>query len=96
MLIRTLLKLCLIVIFTLYYSALFAQGGSISDEEFERALKDFVNENLVEFGVDVIAQERFLVEQMRLINTEVQSRYKNLGELRDEYFAGLYSPRYTP
>ncbi len=44
---------------------------------------------MVEFGTDVISQERFLVEQMRLLNFEIQARYKNLSQMRNEYFANL-------
>ncbi len=86
---KTLLNLCVIFLLSTSFSALFAQSDNLSEEQFEIALREFVNENLVEFGVDVISQERFLVEQMRLINFEIQARYKNLRQMRNEYFAKL-------
>ena len=87
--IKALLKLCIFFLVIISSSALLAQSENLSDEQFEIALREFVNANLVEFGVDVISQERFLVEQMRLINFEIQARYKNLSQMRNEYFAGL-------
>jgi TolA-binding protein len=87
--IKTLLSLCFIILLTPCSPTLFAQGETLSDKQFEIALRDFVNENLVEFGMDVISQERFLVEQMRLLNFEIQARYKNLSQMRNEYFANL-------
>lgn len=88
MTIRTLSKISFFLS-VFIYSNLFAQGFNSSDKEFELELRNFVRENLVEFGSDVINQERFLVEQMRLINFEIQSRFQNLKQKRAEYFAGL-------
>ena len=64
---------------------------STSDIALQRAIKDFVDENFVKYGEDFIAQERFLIEQMRLINYEIQARVSNIEQARDKYFDGLKS-----
>jgi len=66
-----------------------AQTSGFDDKAFEQALQEFINENLLAYGIDIISQERFLVEQMRLINSEINSRVKNIADIRAEYFASL-------
>ncbi len=68
-----------------------SQDSSFDDLAFEQALQGFINENLLTYGMDIISQERFLVEQMRLINFEINSRVKNITDVRAEYFASLES-----
>jgi len=74
-----------------FVSDLRSQESSFDDLAFEQALQSFINENLLTYGMDIIAQERFLVEQMRLINFEINSRVKNITEVRAEYFTSLES-----
>ena len=64
---------------------------SSSDAALQQAIKDFVDQNFINYGEDFIAQERFLVEQMRLINYEIESRVSNIDEAREKYFDGLKS-----
>jgi TolA-binding protein len=70
-------------------SLCFAQSSSTA--ALEQAIKDFIDENFVNYGEDFIAQERFLIEQMRLINYEITARVSNIDEARDKYFDGLKS-----
>ena len=80
---------CMLLIFPT--AGLQAQTSGFDDKAFEQALQDFINQNLLAYGVDIISQERFLVEQMRLINDEINARVKNITEVRAEYFASLES-----
>ena len=68
---------------------IFAQTTSSEDSDFDQALQKYVNENLLRFGENEIARERFLVQQMRDINDEIKSRVTNVKVVRDQYFVGL-------
>jgi TolA-binding protein len=81
----------IIIILAIFFLTLnlSAQTAEENDEDFQNALKAFVNDNLLSFGRDAIAQERFLIEQMRLINFEIKSRVTNIDDVREKYFEGL-------
>jgi TolA-binding protein len=66
----------------------FSQAQSL-DDDFQQALQEYINKNLLRFGKNEIARERFLIQQMRDINDEIKSRVKNVSAVRDQYFAGL-------
>ena len=70
---------------------IFPQVQTSDDDSFERALQEYLNKNLLRFGKNEIARERFLIQQMRDINAEIKSRVTNVGAVRDQYFAGLLS-----
>ena len=87
--IRTLFMILTICILVAGYhpSASFAQSSGSA--ALEQAIKDFIDLNFVNYGEDFIAQERFLIEQMRLINYEIEARVSNIDQARDKYFDGL-------
>jgi TolA-binding protein len=82
------LTICLLVV-GYHPPASFAQSSASA--ALEQAIKEFIDENFVNYGEDFIAQERFLIEQMRLINYEIEARVSNIDEARDKYFSGLKS-----
>jgi len=70
---------------------IYSQAQTSDDDNFEQALQEYINKNLLRFGKNEIARERFLIQQMRDINAEIKSRVTNVGAVRDQYFAGLLS-----
>jgi len=74
----------------IFSQQIFSQA-QLSDDNFQQALQEYINKNLLRFGKNEIARERFLVQQMRDINAEIKSRVKNVSAVRDQYFAGLLS-----
>jgi TolA-binding protein len=70
---------------------IFSQAQTSDDDNFDQALQEYINKNLLRFGKNEIARERFLIQQMRDINAEIKSRVTNVGAVRDQYFAGLLS-----
>jgi TolA-binding protein len=87
--IKTLFLVMLIYLLVSSLPVAFAQSSS--DAALQQAIKDFIDQNFVNYGEDFIAQERFLVEQMRLINYEISARVSNIDQARDKYFSGLKS-----
>jgi phosphatidylserine decarboxylase len=72
----------------IFSQQIFSQAQSF-DDNFQQALQEYINKNLLRFGKNEIARERFLIQQMRDINAEIKSRVKNVSAVRDQYFAGL-------
>jgi TolA-binding protein len=68
---------------------IYSQDLTKGDLDFQQALQEYINNNLLRFGKNEISRERFLVQQMRDINQEIKSRVTNVGAIRDQYFVGL-------
>jgi TolA-binding protein len=83
-------KIFAFILVLLFYN-LFAQVSTQDETDFQYALESVINEQLIKLGEDAIAKERFLVEQMRIINFEIKSRVTNINEIRSKYFDGLGS-----
>ena len=66
-----------------------AQDEGTGDVQFNAALKSYVKQLLVDFGKDAIHRERFLIQQIRMINDEIKSRVTNIAEIRQTYFERL-------
>lgn len=60
-----------------------------SEIEFQFALEDYVQSLFVNYGVNEIPQEYFLINLMRLINKEYSRRLENPDKARDNYFSEL-------
>jgi TolA-binding protein len=73
----------------IFSQQIFSQAQSLDVDDFQQALQEYINKNLLSFGKNEIARERFLIQQMRDINDEIKSRVKNVSAVRDQYFAGL-------
>jgi TolA-binding protein len=67
----------------------YTQSVTAGGDEYQSALREYVEEQLIRFGVDAIRKERFLVQQMRMLNDEIKSRVANVVEIKNQYFAGL-------
>jgi TolA-binding protein len=72
----------------IFSQQIYSQAQAL-DDDFQQALQEYINKNLLRFGKNEIARERFLIQQMRDINDEIKSRIKNVSAVRDQYFAGL-------
>ena len=67
----------------IFSQQVFSQAQSF-DDDFQQALQEYINKNLLRFGKNEIARERFLIQQMRDINAEIKSRVKNVSAVRDQ------------
>jgi len=65
------------------------QSSIKNNEQFKNAQKEFVNENLIKLGKNAIERERFLIQQMRMLNEEIKLRVTNVEQVRKKYFDGL-------
>ena len=86
---NTRIFLCCLSAFIFLFNILLSQKLPKDDIEFRNALRNFVKENVVDFGKGFIVQEKFLIEQMRQINSEIRSRITNFNDVREQYFDGL-------
>jgi hypothetical protein len=60
-----------------------------SEEEFQKALKDYVEKLLVRYGQESLPKELFLVSLMRLVNYEMRQRIVNPRAAVEKYFNEL-------
>ncbi|MGD9898384.1 MAG: tetratricopeptide repeat protein [Calditrichaceae bacterium] len=66
-----------------------AQEAAQTDLEFNQALRVYVTGMIGDLSKESIHNERFLIEQIRLINNEIKYRVTNASKIRDQYFEGL-------
>ncbi|MBN2424675.1 MAG: tetratricopeptide repeat protein [Calditrichaceae bacterium] len=64
----------------------FTQRYYAATDEYSVALREYVEDLLINFGKDAIDRERFLVQQIRMINDEIKSRVGDIQEIKDNYF----------
>lgn len=79
---------CLLLIFV-SFNSVFSQTGSISDRDLTESLKTYVDKLLVRYGHQNIEKERYLVQQIRMINDEIKDRVGNVNEKKVQYFNKL-------
>jgi hypothetical protein len=60
-----------------------------SELEFQLALTQYVKQQFLEYGLENIPRERYLISLMRLVNNEMRHRIKNPREAREKYFSEL-------
>ena len=53
---------------------------------YTSALKHYVNELITNLGESSIGQERFLVQQIRMLNDEISARVKGVEKVKKSYF----------
>jgi hypothetical protein len=70
-------------------NTLSSQSTVAGGDEFYDALRGYIAKQLTSFGTDAIKQERFLVQQLRMLNDEIKSRVTNVNEIKSQYFASL-------
>ncbi len=61
----------------------------LSELEFQVALNAYVEKLFVNYGVENLPREKFLVSLMRLVNNEMNKRITNPRAARDKYFNEL-------
>ncbi len=84
---RTLLRSTLFIVLILFSNS-FATG--VTDQKlFDSALKSYVNDLVIRHGKSTMDRERFLVQQLRMINDEMKSRITGISDIRDNYFKRL-------
>jgi len=65
---------------------LFAQD---SEFVFKAELERFVKSRITALGKEAIPKEKFLIQQMRMLNEEIRLRVSYTGDVRDRYFNNL-------
>ncbi len=78
-----------LLVFILLQNSMFAQSGSLTDEQFNEHLKSYINKLLMQYGEQSIEKERYLVQQIRMINEEIKSRVGSVSTKRVQYFNKL-------
>lgn len=71
------------------YPLLAQDNTSMAEYRYNAALNEYVQSLLTNFGKDAIKRERFLVQQIRMINEEIKSRVSNVDDIRKNYFQRL-------
>jgi len=84
---RTLLRSILFSFVFIIISS--AQAQSNADAFFNSALKSYVNDLVIRYGKSTIDRERFLIQQLRMINEEMKSRITGISDIRKSYFERL-------
>ncbi len=84
---RTLLRSTLFIILVLLSNSFAA--GNADQTLFGSALKSYVNDLVIRHGKNTMDRERFLVQQLRMINDEMKSRITGISDIRDNYFKRL-------
>ena len=61
------------------------------DDEFifKAELEKFVKSRITSLGKEAIPKEKFLIQQMRMLNEEIRLRVDYTGDVRDRYFNNL-------
>ena len=75
--------------FTGSYTLKAQESASLSEIRYNAELNNYVQSLLDNFGKDAIKKERFLIQQIRMINDEIKSRVDNVSDIRDNYFQRL-------
>jgi len=59
--------------------------------EFQLELEEYVQKLFVDYGLDKISQEYYLIQMMQLVNKEYSRRLENPNQARENYFGELKS-----
>ncbi|RMH61758.1 MAG: hypothetical protein D6677_11155 [Calditrichaeota bacterium] len=65
------------------------QAYQLTDQQFQESLKSYVDKLLIRFGEENIEKERFLVQQLRMLNEELRTRVGDVTAKRQTYFDKL-------
>ncbi len=84
---RTLLNILTIFIFM--FTSLPLLADNANDPFYNSALKAYVDKLLIRHGKSNMDRERFLVQQIRMINDEMRSRIHGVSHVKDNYFEKL-------
>ena len=88
---KTLSKWFCYLLILMSFNFVFSQSGGITDKELTESLKSYIDRLLVRHGQQNIEKERYLVQQIRMINEEIKSRVGNVVEKKAQYFDKLES-----
>ena len=80
-----------VLIFIFIIPNLKAQDETSNMVRFNASLKAYVDDLLLNFGKDAIRHERFLVNQIRMLNDEIKSRVGSVSNIHKGYFDRLES-----
>ncbi len=65
------------------------QAFQVTDEQFSQSLKSYVDKLMVRYGENNLEKERYLVQQLRMLNEEMKIRVGDVRKKRDGYFEKL-------
>jgi len=63
--------------------------GQDSEFVFKAELEKFVKSKITDLGKEAIPKEKFLIQQMRMLNEEIRLRVDYTDDVRDRYFNNL-------
>jgi len=72
----------------LFVSSVLAQTD-LTTQQFNQHLEEYIQERLTRVSKESLDKERFLIQQIRMLNDEIKSRVANVSEKRDNYFSKL-------
>jgi len=78
----------LVLVIVLIFS-LKTYSQTSQDALFNSALQDYVQTLMTRFSRSTMEHERFLVQQIRMLNSEIKSRVSDIPAIRDSYFDRL-------
>ena len=78
-----------VLVSILLFIPLKAQDETANLIRYNASLKAYVNELLDSFGKDAIRYERFMVKQIRMLNTEIKERVGSVPNIHRGYFDRL-------
>ena len=84
--VKTLLKAFFILILLYNTNSLFGQDIEFV---FKAELEKFVKNRIAALGKEAIPKEKFLIQQMRMLNEEIRLRVDYTDDVRDRYFNNL-------
>lgn len=87
--VKTLFRLSLLSLFFIL-PPLILNAQNAETNEYNAALQSYVQQLLGNISKDAISRERFLVQQIRLINEEIRARVTGIDDIRRSYFERLH------
>lgn len=78
---------------SIFISTLFivssVQAQSNTDALYNSALKSYVDDLVIRYGKSTMDRERYLIQQLRMINEEMKTRISGISQIRKSYFDRL-------
>ncbi len=84
-------KISLLIASLFMMLTLGVKGQSMGDPAFNKDLREYVNSLFNRYQSESIDNERFIVQQIRMINAEMKERVGNVTSYRKKYFSRLES-----
>ena len=81
--------LTFVLVSILLYTPLKAQDETANLIRYNASLKAYLDDLMEDFSIDAIRNERFLIKQIRMLNTEIKERVGSVPNIHRSYFDRL-------